>query len=515
MTETARKPSLGESAALLVVCALIIALSVLSPDSVPFALGVSAHIPILTCAVLAATYGFFVLHHRWDELESGIITGISMAMQAILILMMVGLIIGAWIQSGSVPSMIYYGLDLLSPKYFLLASFLVCSVVSLATGTSWGTAGTVGIALMGVGAGLGVPPAVTAGFCISGGYFGDKMSPLSDTTNLAPAMAGTDLYSHIRAMCWTTGPTYVIVAGIAMYMGSQYAAGTLDAGKISAMQAVMAAESHISYLGFLPPLVVIGTALAKVPALPGLFAGVIVACVMAVFQGTGLGNLINVIFEGYVPTLSAEFANAADMAAVTQLMAQHGIAGITPELAKEAGSMINDLLARGGMMSMMNTIALILCALSFGGIMECCGFLETLLTAVMKTVKSVGGLVTAVIASSFMCNLFMGDQYLAIVMPGRMFKPGFDAKGIHPRMLSRSLEDSGTLTSVLIPWNTCGAYHSGVLGVPTMEYLPYAFLNYLNPLVAIVLTYMGIGVFYGKQGEPLRRTPPETVSSEA
>ena len=506
-TDAARKPSLSESLVLLAICALIIAFGVLTPDAVPFALGVSAHIPILTCAVLAACYGFFVLHRRWEDLEAGILNGIGMAMQAILILMMVGLIIGSWIQSGSVPSMIYYGLDLLSPKYFLLASFVICSIVSLATGTSWGTAGTVGIALMGVGAGLGVPPAVTAGICISGGYFGDKMSPLSDTTNLAPAMAGTDLFSHIRAMCWTTGPTYIIVMGIAMYLGSQYASGTLDAAKINAMQAVMAGEFHISLLGFLPPLVVIGTALAKIPALPGLFAGVIVACVMAVFQGTGLGNLVGVVVEGYVPSVAAEIGNAADMGAVTQLMAQHHIAGITPELAQEAGKMLNDLLARGGMMSMMNTIALILCALSFGGIMECCGFLETLLAAVLKTVKSVGGLVTAVIASSFLCNALMGDQYLAIVMPGRMFKPGFDAKGIHPRMLSRSLEDSGTLTSVLIPWNTCGAYHAGVLGVPTLEYAPYAFLNYLNPLMAIALTYMGIGIFYGKQGEPLRRTP--------
>jgi len=500
MQEQWRKPTLIEAIIVMLMCAGIIAYGV-------FVLEASVHMPIISCAIVAALWGFIALRIPWEKIEEGMITGITMALQAIVILMMVGLIIGIWIKSGSVPSMIYYGLDILSPKYFLVAAFLICSIVSLATGTSWGTSGTVGIAMMGIGAGLGVPAAMTAGIVISGAYFGDKMSPLSDTTNLAPAIAGTDLFSHIRAMMWTTGPTYVIVLGIAFFLGLQYGSGQLDAAKITAIQTLMTKEFSISLMGLIPPLLVIVMAAAKIPALPGLFAGVIVAALMAATQGAGLGDIYGALMDGYAADLSQKFADAADAASVTALMAEQGITTGAADIYQEAGKMIAKLVSRGGMQSMMWTISLILCALSFGGIMERCGFLDTILEAVLKFVTSVGGLVTAVIVSCLVCNIFLGDQYLSIVMPGRMFKGAFEKKQLHPRMLSRSLEDAGTLVSVLIPWNTCGAYHQQVLGVPTLEYLPYAFLNYLNPLVAITLSYLGIGVFYGKQGEPLRKTP--------
>ncbi|HOO62652.1 MAG TPA: Na+/H+ antiporter NhaC [Synergistaceae bacterium] len=498
MTEAAaagRKPSFTEALVVIVLAGAIISFSILK-------LGVDAHIPIIFSAIIAAFWACFMLRYPWKEVEEGMITGISMALQAIIILGMVGLVIGSWILSGVVPTLIYYGLDILSPQFFLLATLFITSIVALATGTSWGTSGTVGIALMGIGAGLGIPAPITAGIAISGAYFGDKMSPLSDTTNLAPAVAGTDLFTHIRAMIWTTGPTYVIVAGIAYYLGNKYAGGTLDAAHIKAIQELLSAEFTVNYIGFVPPLIVIGLALLKIPALPGLFAGILSACLMALFQGAGPADLIGALHYGYEPSLAADFAGADGIEAVAQLMQQSNIAGHAPEAIKNAADMLSELLTRGGLDSMMWTISLILCALSFGGILERCGFLEVLLHTILKGVRSVGGLCASVIVSCFVCNLFLGDQYLAIVMPGRMFKPAFDEKGLDPRMLSRSLEDSGTLTSVLIPWNTCGAFQSQVLGVPTLEYLPYAFMNYLNPLVAIIITYLGIGVFWQEGKNP-------------
>jgi NhaC family Na+:H+ antiporter len=499
MTEemVGKKPSFGVAVMVVLVAAVIIGYSVLKLEA-------EVHIPLVLCALFAALVGRWVLGIPWKTIEEGMINGIVLALQAVLILYIVGMIIGAWIQSGVVPSLIYYGLDLLSPRWFLLATLLICSVVALSTGTSWGTTGTVGIALMGVAMGLGIPAALAAGVVISGAYFGDKMSPLSDTTNLAPAIAGTDLFQHIRAMIWTTGPTYLLVCAITIVLGMRYGGGTLDAAKISAIQAVMSHEFSISLLGFVPPLLVIALCVLKMPAIPGLFAGVVAGAVIAAFQGLGIGDIMNVIQNGYSATLSATLAEAEDLTAVAKALAESNILGVTPEMAKEVGGMLNDLLTRGGMQSMNWTISLIICALSFGGIMERCGFLEVMLRTILKGVKSVGGLVASVIASCFICNVFLGDQYLSIVMPGRMFRLGFEEKGLHPRMLSRSLEDAGTLTSVLIPWNTCGAYNSGVLGVPTVEYLPYAFLNYLNPLMAILLTYLGIGTAWkGKEGEPV------------
>jgi NhaC family Na+:H+ antiporter len=499
MTEEAvgKKPSFGIAVMVVLAAALIIGYSVLKLEA-------EVHIPLVLCALFAALVGRWVLGIPWKTIEEGMINGIVLALQAILILYIVGMIIGAWIQSGVVPSLIYYGLDLLSPRWFLLATLLICSVVSLSTGTSWGTTGTVGIALMGVAMGLGIPAPLSAGVIISGAYFGDKMSPLSDTTNLAPAIAGTDLFQHIRAMIWTTGPTYVLVCAITIILGMKYGGGTLDAAKITAIQSVMSHEFSISLLGFVPPILVIALCVMKMPAIPGLFAGVVAGAVIAAFQGMGIGDIMNVIQNGYSATLSATLGGAEDLTAVAKALAENNILGVTPEMAKEVGGMLNDLLTRGGMQSMNWTISLIICALSFGGIMERCGFLEVMLRTILKGVKSVGGLVASVIASCFICNVFLGDQYLSIVMPGRMFRLGFEEKGLHARMLSRSLEDAGTLTSVLIPWNTCGAYNSGVLGVATVQYVPYAFLNYLNPLMAILLTYLGIGTAWrGKEGEPV------------
>lgn len=486
-----RRPTLLEAIVAVVVSFACIGVGVL-------ALGVDVHVPIVIATSFICVIGRYLLHFQWKEIEEGIFRGIMIGLQAILILMIVGMIIGSWIQGGVVPTLIYYGLSLLSPAIFLFATLLICSIVSLATGTSWGTSGTVGLALIGIAAGLGVPAPLAAGVVISGAYFGDKMSPLSDTTNLAPAVAGTTLFSHIRAMISTTMTTYVIVIIITVVLGFKFAGGTLDVSKIQAFQKLLAAEFHISPLGFIPPIVVILLAALKFPAIPSMFAGVVLGAIMVLLQGSGLATMVTSIHYGYTPTLSAQLAGAENLEAVSALLASKGITDVAPELAKEVGQMLSDLLQRGGLDSMMWTVSLILCALSFGGVMERCGFLEVLLEAILKHVESVTGLVTSVIIACFATNLLVGDQYTSIVLPGRMFKSAFDKKGLHPRMLSRTLEDSGTLTSVLIPWNTCGAYHTSLFGVPTLEYLPYAFLNYLNPLVAIALTAMGKFIFWRK-----------------
>ena len=502
-----RKPSLGLAILVFAAAAAMIAATVLIWK-------VDIHITLILSAIVAGIVGITVLKYDYNTIEKGIVDGIMTGMQACLILYTVGPLVGTWIVSGVVPSMIYYGLSILSPSIFLLATLIICTIVALATGTSWGTAGTVGIALMGIAIGLGIPAPLTAGTIISGGYCGDKMSPLSDTTNLAPAVAGTDLFQHIRAMCWTTLPTYIIVALITLVLGFNYAGGELDTGKISAIQAIMDAEFWISPLAFVAPAVVIALSAMGKPALPSLYAGIFIAAGFSAAQGTGIGDILNIMQYGYSPTVSADIAGAGeDAAALAKIMADNGIT-VAPKLALEAAKDIVELMERGGLQSMNWTISLIICAFTFGSTMEVCGFLKVMLEAIMKPIKSVGGMVTATLASCFVCDLFLGDQYLSIAMPGRMFKSAFDEKGLHPRMLSRTLEDAGTLVSVLIPWNTCGAYHTGVLGVSTFEYAPYAFLNYLNPIIASLMTFMGIGIFWrGKDGEPVHggKTRPENL----
>ncbi|MEG1824051.1 MAG: Na+/H+ antiporter NhaC [Cloacibacillus sp.] len=475
--------------------------------------GTDIHIVLILGAILAGAVGVFYLGFKYEAIETGIIDGIMVGMQACLILYTVGPLVGTWISSGVVPSMIYYGLSIISPSIFLFATLIICSVVSLATGTSWGTSGTVGIALLGIAIGLGVPAPLTVGIIISGAYFGDKMSPLSDTTNLAPAVSGTSLFQHIRAMCWTTGPTYVIVVAITLFIGFRYSSGTLDYTKIEALQLLLAKEFWISPISLIAPIAVIGLSAMRKPALPSLWIGIGIAVGFAFVQGHTFGDILNIMQNGYVPTVTADIANTAeDQAALAAILTKNGIT-MDAKVVLEAAKDIVTLMERGGLQSMNWTISLILCAFTFGSTMNICGFLKVILEAIMKPIRTVGGLITAIVFSCFVCDLFLGDQYLSIAMPGTMFKNVVMRTGLHPRMLSRTLEDCGTLVSVLIPWNTCGAYHSGLFGVSTFAYAPYAFLNYLNPLMAILLTYMGFGIFWrGKDGEPVhggRHRPKE------
>lgn len=424
-------------------------------------IGADPHIPLFTSAIVAALVGMFVLKVQWSEIEEGIVDTIKMSMGAVIILMIIGMVIGTWILSGAVPVMIFYGLKILSPKIFLLATLLMCSVVSLATGSSWTTAGTVGIALMGIGMSLGIPSPIIGGAIISGAYFGDKMSPLSDTTNLAPAMAGAKLFDHIKHMIYTTGPSYVIAAILFTIIGLGYSGDTLDLALINEINSGLAMDFNLSPLLLLIPVITIGMVVMKVPAIPGLFGGAILGGVAAMlFQGADIGGVVDALHYGYASETGIVF--------------------------------VDELLSRGGLDSMMWTISLILCAMTFGGVMEKTGMLESLASVILQFAKSTGTLVLATILTALGMNILAGDQYLSIVIPGRMYKDAYDKRGLAPKNLSRVLEDSGTLTSALIPWNTCGAFMIGTLGLAPWTYVPYCFLNLINPLVSIFYGFTGI-----------------------
>lgn len=456
-TKTKREATLFEA-----LIPIVITIGLLMYAVLPvFEVGQDVHIPLILGALIASIVAVTRLGFTWKEVENGIVSTISDTMQAILILAIIGMIIGTWILGGIVPTLIYYGLQILSPGFFLVAACLLCCVVSLATGSSWTTAGTVGIALMGVAAGLGVNPGAAAGAIISGAYFGDKMSPLSDTTNLAPAMAGANLFDHVRHMIYTTGVSLAIALIGFGILGAGYAGKELDTSAINEILVLMSENFNINPLLLLVPIIVIVLVARKVPAIPGLFIG------------TLLGGLAAMIFQG------------ASFASVTDAM-QYGVVSETGNV------MLDELLTNGGYQSMMWTISLILAALTFGGILEKTGMLETIGKVILKYAKSTGALVTATIFTSIFTNVLAGDQYLALVLPGKMYKDEFHKRGLAPRNLSRCLEDAGTLTSPLVPWNTCGAAMSTYLGIPTIEYIPYCFLNLVNPIVSIVFGYTGI-----------------------
>jgi NhaC family Na+:H+ antiporter len=432
------------------------------------------HIPLIASAAVAALVAMW-RGSSWKQVEAGMVHGIGLAMGAILILIVIGTMIGTWILGGAVPTMVYYGLKVLSPGIFLVATLLICSIVSLGTGSSWSTAGTVGVALIGVGAALQIPLPMVAGAIVSGAYFGDKMSPLSDTTNLAPAMAGTDVFSHIRHMVYTTAPGYILALVLFGILGFRYAGGTMDTGEIDTMLAVMQDNFVIHPALLLPPVLVIVMVVKRIPPLPALLGGTAIGGIFAIaMQSASLPDVVIAAFSGY---------------------------------ASDTGvPMVDSLLSRGGLLSMMDTVALIMCALSFGGIMERTGMLESIAGALLKLVRGTGSLVATTVLSAIGMNVVAADQYMAIVIPGRMYKKAYDEYGLHPKNLSRALEDSATLTSPLIPWNTCGAFMGAALGVSPFAYLPFAFMNLANPVVS---------VFYGFTGITMEKVPAGEQEVEA
>ena len=415
---------------------------------------------------------------KWAYLEQGILASINRSMQACLILAIVGAMICSWLAAGTIPSMMYYGIKVISPKVFLVTACILCSIVSLATGSSWSTAGSMGVALVGVGTALGFPTAMTAGAVVSGAYFGDKMSPLSDTTNLAPAMAGATLFGHIKHMIYTTGTSLVIALVAYAIMGFMHASSNeVDMSVVQQISDFIQESSNISILALLPPVFVIVAVAMKFPAIPSLIGGVFIG----------------------VPFF---FWNKAHVEAATGLplkksiftIMNNGIGmGQVPE-GVEDGSVIAklaDLLSNGGMQGMFWTISIILCAMCFGGIVDVTGIMGTFAEMLLKVAKGRGGLVLATEVMCLVVNAICCDQYLALVLPGRMFKEKFEDMRLRPENLSRALEDCGTITSNFFPWNTCGATMRNFLGVDS-SYIPYAILNWLNPIVSVFFGYTGI-----------------------
>ncbi len=451
-----REISLGKS--LIPVIALLIIIYF-----VVFVFGADAHVALILSACVAAIVAMSQ-GYKWDELEEGIKGSIFDTLQSMMILWTVGMIMGTWIISGIVPTIIYYGLKFISPRFFLLTACVISAIVSLVTGSSWSTVGTVGIALMGVGKGLGIPAPMVAGSIISGAYFGDKMSPLSDSTNMAPAVAGTDVFTHINHMLYTTIPALTISLVLYLIIGLRYK-GSSDLTSIANIMNGLENSFNIGPHLLIPPILIIIMIAKKAPAVPSLIISTLVGAVTAlIFQGKGLGSIMESAMYGYVST--------------------------------SGDAMIDELLTGGGMISMAYAITMTFSAMAFAGIMDETGMIDNIVRALAKHAKSAGGLTAMTLFSAFFMNLVTGEQYLSIILPGKMFKPEYDKRGLHPKNLSRALEDAGTVTSPLIPWNACAVFMSTTLGVSTWRYLPYTFLNYLVPVISVIFGFIGFSIEY-------------------
>ena len=473
--QQATKPTITLWGALLPVIILVLLLSFNVTVYGDDALGGSNQFILLIGAAVAAIVGFRN-KVTYDQMIEAIGSNLKSTSGAILILLFVGALAGTWLLSGIIPAMIYYGLQILHPSIFLPACIVICAIISIATGSSWTTSATVGIALIGIGRALEIPVGMVAGAVISGAYFGDKLSPLSDTTNLAPAMAGSDLFTHIRYMTHTTVPSIIITLIVFLILGFfQNTTGAADTDILL----TSIKESFTINLGlFLVPVLVIFLIIRKTPPLAALLAG------------TLLGGLFALIFQ---PDLVVKIAGATTLSITSayQGVMNAIIGNISVTTSNE---LLNDLFSSGGMKGMLGTIWLIVCAMVFGGIMDAIGGLQRLSNALLSIAQSTFQLFASTAASCVVINLTASDQYLSIVLPGKMFNKAFADKNLAPENLSRTLEDSGTVTSVLIPWNTCGAYQSGVLGVGVGEYFIYAIFNWLSPIMTLLYAYFGIKI---------------------
>ncbi|MBM7706250.1 NhaC family Na+:H+ antiporter [Chryseomicrobium aureum] len=420
------------------------------------------HIPLIIgtsiAALVAWKHGF-----KWKEIEEMMYKGIRLALPAVVIIILVGLTIGAWIGSGVVATMIYFGLKIISPAFFLVTITLICAVVALAIGSSWSTMGTIGVAGMGIGLSMGIPAPMIAGAVISGAYFGDKMSPLSDTTNLASGLTGTDLFVHIRHMLFTTIPGILIALAVYWVLGQNFADGAIDQQAINQTIIELNQQFDISAWLLLIPLAVIVLVALKVPAIPALIVGIVLGVLAQIFvQGGSLAGAVSALQAGYV--------------------------------IDSGNELVDDLFNRGGLDSMMYTVSMTIVAMTFGGILEYSGMLQSIMSHILRLAKSTGSLIAATIAAAVTTNATCSEQYISIVVPARMFADSYEEKGLDSRNLSRALEDGGTLTSVFFPWNTCGVFILGTLGVGAFEYAPYAVLNFVVPVISILYAFTGFTI---------------------
>ena len=437
------------------------------------ALDGSNQVILMFAALIAAVIGV-ANGSSVDVVFDKIKSNVKDTSQAIYILILIGGLAGTWLISGIVPAMIYYGLDLINVSLFLPTATIISALVSLSTGSSWSTTATVGIALMGIGQAIGIPSPVVAGAIISGAYFGDKLSPLSDTTNLAPAMAGTDLFTHIRYMLYTTIPSMVISLILFTIIGLSYKDGALDPAQVNEIQLLLSQSYNITPWLFVVPLGVIILISRKVDALVAIAMGIIGALIAAlIFQQPLLRSLGTGDFPIYEVAMRSVYGSI-------HIPTEHPI--------------LVELLNSSGMSGMMGTVWLVLSAMAFGGAMEAVGFLSVITSAIVGLARNSASLITSTLVACGILNVTASDQYLAIVIPGRMFKDVYAKRGLAPENLSRTLEDSGTVTSVLVPWNTCGAYQSSVLGVATGDYFMFAFFNLLSPIMTLIYAWFGIKI---------------------
>jgi Na+:H+ antiporter, NhaC family len=405
-----------------------------------------------------------LLGHTFIEIRGMMNRGISHALPAIYIFLLIGMVIASFMQSGTVPSLIYYGLDLLNPAIFLAAGLVLCSLMSVATGTSWGTVGTVGVVLIGIGETMGIPLPIVAGMIVSGATFGDKLSPISDTTNLAAMSAGTNLYRHIYVMLYTTVPTFLIVLVILIFLGLQYAENPLPTDNIGEIKAALIDTYQLNLLiTLLPILLMFGLSMKRVSPEISMSSSILLAMVIAVlYQGKEAIDVLNALWQNTPGETGVESIDA--------------------------------LLGRGGIYSMAWTLLLSIMALALGGILHYAGFLRILLARVVEGIKRISALIATTILSGFFSNIAMGEAYISIILNCQLFKDSYQKRGLDKAVLSRSVEEGSTMTTGLIPWTTAGAFYAATLGVATLEYAPYAFLNLLNPIISVVMAILGIGL---------------------
>ena len=428
-----------------------------------FFLEVSLHSLVVISLLIVSCSAWTLYRGSFSPILSAMNEGITKALSAIYIFLLIGILIASLIQAGTVSAMVYYGLQFISPRVFLPAGLLLCSIMSLATGSSWSTVGTIGIVLMGIGAAMNVPASMTAGVIVSGALFGDKMSPMSDTTNLAAMSAQTELYGHIRSMSYTTLPTYIICLLIFSFVGYHRADSFPEHIVLDLMHQLDQSFS-INVLCLLPLAIMLWLSIKKVAAIPAMMAASIAGILIAMLmQGQGISTVLNAIFEGGQYDLGNE--------------------------------MLNELLGRGGLQSMMWTLSLAILVLALGGILHSFSFLTVLIKGLLHKVERTGTLVASTISACIIGNLSMGEAYMSIILGGQLFGEKYDEKGIDRSVLSRSLEEGATLTYPLIPWTTGGAFITGTLGISALEYGPWALLNWMNPLISIAMAYMGIAIF--------------------
>jgi len=474
MSKIIKKPSLLDA-----ITPVVILISMLAGTVYVF--GLDSFGPNQVALILAAAAAAMIgikNGHSWKEIERGMIDTISVSLQSLLILLMVGALIGSWILSGTVPSMIYYGVQLMSPDYFYLTACLVCALLGFSIGSSWTVAGTLGIGLMGIAAALDLSLAASAGAIISGAYFGDKLSPLSETTNLAAAVTSNDLFEHIQHMLWTTVPGFLITLVLFFVLGIGSGAN-LVIDDIEILQAAMQETFNISPIMLIPMILLLTMAVKKLPALSTLICGTLAGCLFAA------------VFQWDTVIALANDSSLSQGAAVFKGLFSAMFLGYSSDTGNAS---LDALLSKGGMSSMLTTIGLVINAMAFGGAMRRTGLLERLVEAALSRVKSAGDLIIATVGTCIGTNLLAADQYLSIVIPGQMFVKSYEERDLSTINLSRTLEDSGTLTSALVPWNTCGAYMSATLGVSTFMYAPFAFFNILCPIIAVIYGYSQIAL---------------------